>query len=908
VRLFGVAAAAITMAFLAIFSAVQWVNASTQKDIAKALVDKLGVTQESLENRGLLLDQKEHELMAKNEEVKLSNENLNEKQYEIDLKNIDIDVKVKKILAQNHDLTVQKNRLNKSEILAKAKTDEANEERARAAELFKDAEEKQLAVNRLLYAGRMRMANEFYQRGDFRLFEKNIDDTDSERRGIEWNLLKHRSQGIMQFENYKEFGFISLDFTFDGRYLITKDLAGVLSRWDIRTGQREEMERGHPTYSLSPNGRWLATCVNRKQLDIWNLNESQWSKTTFADFTDRDCGILKFNESNELVLKNMDFSTNEMRYEMVNILTKARQEDRFQLPLNVNWNTYKDLPKGDKILETSEFNKRRLYIRHSDGREIEIDEEINERIDDYDIAVSPRRIVTLKRYKNADSSQTERNFSFVVFDLDKDRTERTEKLPIPEIASDFNDDVALSPDGSRFAVLYDNCIQILDLTTNKTIHLIRGAFSGRVSMAFSPDSTEIAVANESPSNKSPISLWKVDQDDDIFDFEGNRPIGLSSDGSRVIGRNSDGEWVLWDTVNRRKIRNLELHARLAEADASQKLHIASSFSKKDKFFYAWVLSPPDNDTSSGLQIWNAETGKEIILDVSGLCKYRANPAFTRDSETEVAVMCADGKLKIWDSQTGSQKNEFDTKIENALQLLYENDNRDLTVRNSSFDLLRFDATTGKEKEIETIPDLEKWSSLSPWMVKISPNEDYFLEDNLGNRKQLELSARDYDSRQFEFSRDGKQVAGYVSKDVEHGPFVKAEGVIVNLTTLNRTILDGLTGRETKGIFIKFSPLGKWLIGTEIKEDNSEMYLWNSETGKRYVFRTCTENPTFSQDESRLITSCFKGTLKFWDILSEQEILSLNVGDTKIDSIVLLENDNQMIIGTKKGYKHWKIKF
>jgi WD40 repeat protein len=82
-----------------------------------------------------------------------------------------------------------------------------------------------------------------------------------------------------RFESFHSAPVDEVDFSPDGKKLVTGDRDGKLALWNVATGKVERQLRGHSegvyTVRFAPNGKWIASAGNEEQVLVWDISRSE---------------------------------------------------------------------------------------------------------------------------------------------------------------------------------------------------------------------------------------------------------------------------------------------------------------------------------------------------------------------------------------------------------------------------------------------------------------------------------------------------------------------------------------------------------------------------------------------------------------------------------------------------------
>jgi len=383
--------------------------------------------------------------------------------------------------------------------------------------------------------------------------------------------------------------------------------------------------------------------------------------------------------------------------------------------------------------------------------------------------------------------------------------------------------------------------------------------------------------------------------------------------NRLIALREPNILTLWDSFQRTKMNTMELPS------ITEKQFRWSKFSPNGKYLYSYILNESDgatNESGNSLQLWNAGDGKEINLETRTECSFASNPAFTLD-ESKVAVFCKGGQVGVWDTKTGQKSGSIETAIKTpSSSLSFDDTGGILSIRYSDIDTgaedsISLNFQTGVVVPEETLPTVSEMMKKplpdikSPdgnWTVYGGRQQGYFLRnERFGSSAPIPLAPPDLWEPEISFSKNSKFLIVHARTDSQSS--LISTVVVKNLVTMSNTVLEGGGMDNT---YYELSPKGKWAI----RERGSKLYYWNTKTGKRFILDYCPNNPVFTSDknETRLITNCDGGMIKFWDLWAGQDVLSISNDQPAIKTIDFSPGEDYLLTISDEAVKSWRIKF
>jgi WD40 repeat protein/serine/threonine protein kinase len=202
-------------------------------------------------------------------------------------------------------------------------------------------------------------------------------------------------------------------------------------------------------------------------------------------------------------------------------------------------------------------------------------------------------------------------------------------------------DAAYSPDGHYIATgslgfLFQGEVKLWDAATGKEAQPLRGSGVSARTVAFSPDSRQLAAAGLDKV----VYLWDVATGDAVRTLKGHdgwiMSVAYRPDGKQLATASEDGTVRLWDVATGAEVLRFQRHAAPVHCVA---------YSPDGRRLASWGM---DFD----LRIWDAATGQEQQR-LTGHSGRVFNLDFHKDGRYLVSAG-ADG-MRIWDLQSGEKK-------------------------------------------------------------------------------------------------------------------------------------------------------------------------------------------------------------------------------------------------------------
>ena len=242
--------------------------------------------------------------------------------------------------------------------------------------------------------------------------------------------------------------------------------------------------------------------------------------------------------------------------------------------------------------------------------------------------------------------------------------------------------VAYSPDGSKIATVFNNSkIAIWDAVSGREICRLAGHGNNPIhGIVFSPNGRQLASNSDRDSN---IKIWDTSTGALIRNIPQSsaQSIAFSPDGNRiaVYFYGDDRGIKIWNTTNGTEIRTLQyaLNSLIFSPDGRQ------------------ILTTSNDRT---IRIWDSGNG-QTIRTING--EGRINRAAYSPNGRYIAAYIAGGSgIHIYNAETGQELISIPITLTSPFELVYSIDGRQLLVNessdNSNFVLKIFDTETGRE--------------------------------------------------------------------------------------------------------------------------------------------------------------------------------------------------------------------
>jgi uncharacterized caspase-like protein len=219
--------------------------------------------------------------------------------------------------------------------------------------------------------------------------------------------------------------------------------------------------------------------------------------------------------------------------------------------------------------------------------------------------------------------------------------------------------VALTPDGNTLASVSGSNVEIRDLRTKETVHVLRGHTDVVHAIALSPDGTTLATG----AADKVINIWDIQTGQLLQTLEGHAGViwslAFTPDGQTLASGGGDSTLRLWDLKTGTLARTLSGH---------QDRLFPVAFSPDSR-----LLVSGSKDTT--IKLWEWQTGKELQTLTGHTDTVRAlvfDPTGQR-----IATGSWDGTVRLWDLQTGKELHSFTGHVGHVVSVAFSPDGKTL---------------------------------------------------------------------------------------------------------------------------------------------------------------------------------------------------------------------------------------
>jgi len=412
--------------------------------------------------------------------------------------------------------------------------------------------------------------------------------------------------------------------------------------------------------------------------------------------------------------------------------------------------------------------------------------------------------------------------------------------------------LAFSPDGSRLVMmgaLDDNdIVRIIEIDSGSELLTIEGGFKD---FALSPDGSLLLIGDY---NDRVVRLWDIDAMVEMDRYAADEVGGLafSPDGSRYSTATQDSSGVqIWEIETGREIMTIPAHRGLMRTLLFSPDGASLATAGHDNFVKVWDITPPRELLTVQPFI---EDGWAAVTGIT----------FSQDG-TIMATGGGAGGVSLWDPVTGERLNTLEGHDDWVGGLSFSPDGDRLASGSDDSTVKMWDTTTGEL--LFTLTDHEGWVN----SLVYSP--DGATIASAGN-----------DAQSFVWdATSGEMIYQFPLSDSAWGIAYSPDGTLLATgSLLGVTIRDMATGQtmseidyEHNAIHVYFSADGSHLITAGV---DGVVRIWELETGQQVQEINADQNilqgSSVSHDGTIIATAASGSDVRLWDYQSGERLLTV----------------------------------
>jgi WD40 repeat protein/tRNA A-37 threonylcarbamoyl transferase component Bud32 len=571
-------------------------------------------------------------------------------------------------------------------------------------------------------------------------------------------------------------GWSSVDFSPDGRHILTASRDDTPRIWDAATGHELlalEGSAARPDGAIfSPDGQHILAKSNDNIVRIWSA-ETRREMLELKGHTDHVWGTAFSPDGSRIVTASWD--------KTARIWNAVTGQELLRLEHDDKVNTAQFSPDGRRVVTGSHDRVARIWD-----------------------ATTGRQILQLVGHKdNIFAVEFSRDGRHVLT-ASADNTARiwdaaTGRSIVPLTGhNDVLDDASFSPDGQRIVTASeDRTARIWDAVygrqTATLVHTER--VQGAV---FSPDGRYVATTSQDHTAR----VWDASTDRQsllvLEHPEQASAASFSPDGTRILTASFDGTSVIWEAATGRRLTTMRGHADRVWCTA---------FSSDGRR----IVTGSRDRTA---RVWDVRTGQEM-LQLVGHTSAINSAVFSPDGR-RVLTASHDKTVRVWDATTGRQLLQLRFPVE-AVSALFSPDGRRIVTAVQDKTVRIWDPETGRELlRLEGHADVVNSAAFSPdgrRVITASDDKTARVWDGTTGRELLQLTGHGDVLSDAEFSPDGRRIVT-ASRDRSVRMWEAATGRVISL----------YKGHEDDVRTAAFSPDGGRIVSASF---DSTVRVWDA---------------------------------------------------------------------------------
>lgn len=419
---------------------------------------------------------------------------------------------------------------------------------------------------------------------------------------------------------------------------------------------------------------------------------------------------------------------------------------------------------------------------------------------------------------------------------------------------------SFSRDGKLLATAaVDATVRLWDVTSGSELQVLHDTGRNAV-VALSVDNQFVLTGGSDNVAK----LWDTRSGDVIHELLGHKApitaVAISHDDTYYYTGDFSGVGILWDAKTRQAITPLSWHRAKI---------ISARFSNDDRYLIT-------AGAERGVARWDVPAGE---VDQSKLLLHPADVE-SMDADASgrfVLTSCADGKIRLWDFESGEEVWTLDVENDRVNRVALSPDGSfALTIHSETRTARLYEASTGRELLFQQTPTERDHFLKLPdrsqlWSAVFTPDSRHVLtvggdQVRLWETEQVRLPFR---RLRMNFSPHGIVASAEFSTDSKRVLTGSWDGSAILWDAATSNSLQKLVNLHAGPVNrAAFSPDAESKYVLTASADRTAV-LWNADTGefmRRYVGHSdAVHSVAFSKDLRRMLTTSEDGTIRVWDI-------------------------------------------